>query len=298
MNEIEEQYAIYLAKGVVLDKDGFPLGSNHAHVLGGAGHVGAGVASSSKAAAAAESRRKNNSHGLTQGYVLGGKKRAMPKDPREAARIAAERRLLDSQFCLPCNEVIEILGTDSSDEDELGGEKDDDDSDVILVESATFEAKKSSKPKTEHKNGNQSLDTKPKSFNYSTTTTTVTSSDDSIVDLTEDSFDVTNSSSIDDLKKTAYTKSRLSPPTQNQAISDDDDCDAGKAWTCPRCTLCNTSIVLVCEACNLERQPSKQQQKKLRDDEINYIKQNEVDQSLRTFGGFNIYGEKKESRRY
>jgi hypothetical protein len=294
MNEIEEQYAIYLAKGVVLDKDGFPLGSNDVHVLGGGGPgVGVcGVASSSKAAAAAESRRKKNANGLTQGYVLGGKKRAMPKDPREAARIAAERRLLDSQFCLPCNEVIEILGTDSSDEDEVD---DKGDIDVVLVESATEEAKMSSKPKSKRKNH-----TKPKAFDY-TTTTTATSSDDSIIDLTEDSFDMTNSSSFDDLNRaasaTAQKKSRLSPPKQNQAMSanDDGDCDREKAWTCPRCTLCNTSIVLVCEACNLERQPSKQQQKKLCDDEINYIKQNEVDQSLRTFGGFNIYGEKKES---
>jgi len=108
MNEIEEQHAVYLAKGVVLDKDGFPLGSIDAHVLGG-GRSTAGASTSSKAAAAAESRRKKNTNGLsTQGYVLGGKKQSMPKNPREAARIAAERRLLDSQFCLPCDEVIEI----------------------------------------------------------------------------------------------------------------------------------------------------------------------------------------------
>ena len=119
MNEIEEQYAIYLAKGVVVDKDGFPLGSKDAHVLGGGRPSRGGVASSSSkktaAAAAAESRRKKNANGLTQGHVLGGKKRAVPKDPREAARIAAERRFLDSKFCLPCSEVIEILA-DSSDE--------------------------------------------------------------------------------------------------------------------------------------------------------------------------------------
>jgi hypothetical protein len=27
MDEIEEQYQIYLVKGVILDKDGFPMGS-------------------------------------------------------------------------------------------------------------------------------------------------------------------------------------------------------------------------------------------------------------------------------
>ena len=33
MEEIEEQYAVFLAKGVVVDKDGFPIGSSEAHVL-------------------------------------------------------------------------------------------------------------------------------------------------------------------------------------------------------------------------------------------------------------------------
>ena len=297
MNEIEEQYAIYLAKGVVVDKDGFPLGSNDAHVLGGGR-----TASSSKtaAAAAAESRRKKNANGLTQGgYVLGGKKRAtIPKDPREAARIAAERRLLDSKFCLPCSEVIEILA-DSSDE-----EIDDDDSDVQLIESGTSTAKKkSSKSKTSHKNGHSALDRKPKAVDY-TTATTSTPSDDSVIDLTEDSFDMTNSSSFDEYLTSAASatdekKPSTPMPKQNQALSlsndDDGETDSERGWKCPRCTLQNTSIVLACEACNLERQCSTQQRKKLRDDEINHIKQNEVKQSLQTFGGFNIYGSKKES---
>ena len=274
MNEIEEQYAVWLAKGAVLDKDGFPLGSSDVHVLGGGGTV----ASSSKAAAAtaAESRRKKSANGLSSGYVLGGKKRAMPKDPRDAARIAAERRLLDSQFCLPCNEVIEILA-ESSDEDEDKTDDDDDDSDVILVKPVTATTKRSSKPKSKCNNGNQALeDMKPKAVDYTTTTTT--SSDDSIIDLTDDSFEI------------ASSLPRQSPqPKQNQSTSDDDDVEG---WTCPRCTLQNAAIILACSACNLERPASKQQQKNLREEEITYIKQNEVEQSIQRFG-FDIYGKKK-----
>ena len=106
MEEIEEQYSVFLAKGVVVDKDGFPIGSNDAHVLGGGngGSRNSGMRNASdrgKALNAAESRRTKG--GLTQGhYVLGGKSSSSKqKDPREAARIAAERRLLDSQYCLP-----------------------------------------------------------------------------------------------------------------------------------------------------------------------------------------------------
>jgi hypothetical protein len=43
--------------------------------------------------------------------------------PAEAARRAAERRIEerrrnDSQFCLPCQDIIEILDVSSSDEEE------------------------------------------------------------------------------------------------------------------------------------------------------------------------------------
>lgn len=108
MEEIEEQYSVFLTRGVVVDKDGFPVGSGEAHVLGG-GKVGKDEARR-KGLKAAEVRR-----GLTSGqYVLGGERKKC--DPREAARIAAERRLRDSKFCLPSDEVIEILG-DSDDED-------------------------------------------------------------------------------------------------------------------------------------------------------------------------------------
>ena len=108
MEEIEEQYALFLARGVVLDKQGFPVASEDAYRLGG------------EKVSSAEARRRarlmaEKRRGLSCGqFVLGGSTKI--DDPKEAARIAAERRLRDSQFCLPCNEVIELLGEDSDDE--------------------------------------------------------------------------------------------------------------------------------------------------------------------------------------
>eukprot|EP00569_Conticribra_weissflogii_P015067 CAMPEP_0171399346 /NCGR_PEP_ID=MMETSP0880-20121228/6565_1 /TAXON_ID=67004 /ORGANISM="Thalassiosira weissflogii, Strain CCMP1336" /LENGTH=488 /DNA_ID=CAMNT_0011913505 /DNA_START=764 /DNA_END=2226 /DNA_ORIENTATION=- len=141
MEEIEGQYAVFLARGVVVDEGGFPMGGS-GNVLGGGtgrrsgnGH-GGGDDTRRSSMEAAEARRSNN-HGFgststsssalgrSGGYVLGGKTSKWPVDPKEAARIAAERRRLDSQYCLPCNEVIEILGEETSDE-----ECDDDSGDI------------------------------------------------------------------------------------------------------------------------------------------------------------------------
>ena len=278
MNEIEEQYAIYLAKGVVVDKDGFPVGSD-VHVLGGR---------RGNAATAAEARRKKNSNSLTHGNVLGGgrKKPAVPKDPKEAARIAAERRLLDSKYCLPCSEVIEILG-DSSDEE-------DNDSEVEFLESA-----KGRSSKSKSKRNNHALDLKPRAIDCTQTATTSVSQDDCVIDLTEESFDMTESSSFEDyFKGSASAGVEKKPELNTMSHGEDEDKYGKKNWICPRCTLHNRSIFLVCEACNLERPPSKHQQKKLRDEQINYVKQKEVVQSRQKFGGFNIYGDKKDSRRH
>ena len=186
MEEIEEQYAVFLAKGVVVDKDGFPIGSTEAHVLGkGGGSSGGGCNNAPvdrrRALEAAEKRRKRNQNGLTQGYVLGGRQSLGKKDPREAARIAAERRLLDSQYCLPCNEIIEILGEDSDDEVVA-----DDDSDVEVVESS------SAGGKTEGLDASDdALDRKPRAKSETTT------SSEGVIDLTsDDSFEMLTASPL------------------------------------------------------------------------------------------------------
>ena len=274
MEEIEEQYAIYLAKGVVLDKDGFPIGSGESHVLGGGGaSSNGGLADRRKALEAAESRRKRNANGLTSGYVLGGKSSSIKKDPREAARIAAERRLLDSQYCLPCNEIIEILGEDTEDE---GG----DDEEVEIIERAAA----GEKTKSEDPSDDNEMDLKPKAKTDSS------GSDDDVIDLTLDDSFTTVMSPVSMLKPASKSK-RKNNELMGQSSSKNDN------WPCPRCTFANPPMILVCDVCNLERPCDKtileQAMTLKREDDIEDIKEREVKQSIDTFG-FNIYGNNKD----
>lgn len=264
MEEIEEQYAVFLAKGVVVDKDGFPIGSSEAHVLGSGGGSGSNRNNIGNALDAAESRRKKGQNGLTSGYRLGGSKvKSQQKDPREAARIAAERRLLDAQYCLPCNEIIEILG-DSSDDEEIN---DDDEIEIM----GTVKAKGTKKSRRQ------------KEDSYSNMKPAAKKSDDDCIDLTlDDSFDITP------VKKKPSKKSK-------RAIKTGDDL----TWACPRCTLSNSTQNLACDACNCERPSNKtileHAEEFKREDMIANIKEKEVVQSLETFGGFNIYGSKRNA---
>mmetsp|Transcript_14357 Transcript_14357/g.30697 ORF Transcript_14357/g.30697 Transcript_14357/m.30697 type:complete len:461 (-) Transcript_14357:32-1414(-) len=286
MEEIEEQYAVYLAKGVVVDKDGFPIGSSESHVLGSIGRGGTNGSKKNSASAdrrkamdAAESRRRKGRRiGLTHGRILGGKSSSLPRDPREAARIAAERRFLDSQYCLPCNEVIEILGEDSSD-----GEGDDEVEVLDVLKDAEKMAAKPDETKAKS-NTIKASDLKPKPKHDSSTP-------DNVIDLTlDDSFTMSPVVTI----KTA-PKTKRKDDSRHTAHP-----DLGQSkWTCKRCTLCNPESILVCEVCHLER-PSKksvleQAREFEKEDEIAYIKEREVKESKETFGGFNIYGEKKNS---
>ena len=262
MEEIEEQYAVFLAKGVVVDKDGFPIGSSEAHVLGNGGS-GSNRNNRGNALDAAESRRKKGQHGLTSGYRLGGSKvKSQTKDPREAARIAAERRLLDAQYCLPCNEIIEILG-DSSDEEEI-----DDDDDEIEIVGTTKGAKKRLQQKED---------------SYSNMKPAAKKTDDDCIDLTlDDSFDLTP------VKKKPSRKSKRTIKTGDNLT-----------WACPRCTLSNSTQNLACDACGKERPSDKtileHAQELQRQDAIANTKEKEVKSSLETFGGFNIYGSKRNA---
>jgi hypothetical protein len=279
MNEIEEQYVGYLAKGVVLGKDGFPLGSGGIPLGKGGGSGKRHEATlNSKISEAAESRRKKGQKGFTREYVLGGEKREGP--PREAAGIAAERRFLDSQYCLPCNEIIELLGEDYDD---------DDDYEVKIVEGSTKTAGINTEGRSDtDENG---LDVK------------MTDNEDGVIDLTLDN-------SFTTMPRGATLKSPFKRKSQTKQIAHPDMVQSNTSiraaaprdmemWTCCQCTLINLPTVIVCIACHSTRPCDKtvlEQAKKLqKQHDIDYVKGREVHQSREAFGGFNIYGEKKDS---
>lgn len=311
MEEIEEQYAVFLARGVVVDGDGFPVGSGEAHVLGhGGGGIGRNkgvVASDGKknALAAAEARRKGN---LTQGqYVLGGKSTKKPLDPREAARIAAERRLLDSKYCLPCNEIIELLGYTSSEEEEDG------DDEVEVVDSVdVVKMPRAKVDKTGIEKKKQCVeDMKPpanaKSENSGST--------DGVIDLTDDSFDANNlppkqqhikskvavSSRIKQwecscctlINERSYLSCQACDTPSNTAIEAalPKSTTGDESWNCPQCTYSNPSSLNACDACRLKRPAIDTADEE--DEKMKSTLKKEVEKSRETFNGFNIYGDKK-----
>ena len=242
MEEIEEQYALFLARGVVLDKQGFPVGSEDAYRLGG--RKVSPEEARRRAMMAAEKRR-----GLSCGqYVLGGKSKV--RDPKEAARIAAERRLRDTQFCLPCNEIIELLGDDSDDED------------VVHAGDKKRKAEPTLKP-----GSNQVID--------------LTEDEQPLDQTISSSSPVSNKSqwecpcctlinqplsmlcevceappggtpamaSLPLVETSQHTAAgSISSTTKSDGALHDED-----SWSCPRCTFENTSTSLVCGACCLER---------------------------------------------
>lgn len=246
MGEIEEQYALFLVRGLVLDKQGFPVGSDNAHRLGG--RKISPEEARRRAMQAAEKRR-----GLSSGqYVLGGKSNNI-SDPREAARIAAERRLRDSQFCLPCNEVIELLGDDSDDEDAKGMPFDGDkkkrakpsnkseSSEVIdLTEDETLEFL-----------GTHAVLQGPSQIQWECACCTL------INQSTSQVCEACETPPIVPAVASAPTiGSRLndSPPKVAHAMPKS---TGGKyneeTWSCLRCTFDNSHTALVCGACCLER---------------------------------------------
>lgn len=102
MNEIQEQHAVFITKGIVADTAGFPMNSTQAHVLGGNRTLG----KNNSAASAALARQRNRPQWMPQGpQKLGGASKALHAfiTLGEAAGNAAEkRRRADELWCMPC----------------------------------------------------------------------------------------------------------------------------------------------------------------------------------------------------
>lgn len=251
MEEIEEQYAVFMTKGVVVDRDGFPIGSNEAYVLGGSENSKSSEASRRKVLDAAEKRRKNQGHRLGGEFAI----QRIPKNPREAARLAAERRLRDDQKCI-CTEVIEILDDEES----------DDEIEVIEVTSKpSSPLRRRTRPRRGEDNDSE-LDAKPKA-----------KADESsdVIDLTR-----TDSPIISREKMTSGSKRMAN---RNWSCPHCTLSNPALALTCGAC----------CSERSTGKSTSERVYEIRRQDKVDEIKQAEVRRSKEMFGGFDIYGSKK-----
>mmetsp|Transcript_20017 Transcript_20017/g.40717 ORF Transcript_20017/g.40717 Transcript_20017/m.40717 type:complete len:507 (+) Transcript_20017:737-2257(+) len=353
MDDVQEQHSRYLACGIVVDKDGFPMGGE-AHTLGGrrstggrggfAGMTGIAAAAETGSTAggvdlrdavrrAAEQRSKwpermgarRLGGGAADSGGGGGMDPSLP--PRDAARIAAERRrFLDSQWCLPCDEVIEIEGESSSEND--GGEEEE--------YCTTTRSSKEDAPQGvgDRSSGATEKNVRKKKARASTIASSTQKKyganangnvdDGVIVDLTRSQSPVAEvasaSASMNDkndgsslqrewmctvctwINDAIAVTCRTCNSVRSRGCSGSDlkpNGDDFTDWACAACTLRNRSDALACSACGKERwdngkrAAASAERKILRDEAIDAVKENEVGQSEVTFGGFNIYGSSK-----
>ena len=82
-----------------------------------------------------------------------------------------------------------------------------------------------------------------------------------------------------------------------QSDSSDVECSS---WSCPKCTYSNEPNFVACEVCGHQPQSAAKREAEataIRNRAIEEVKSNEAERSKRDFGGFNIYGNTKESSR-
>ena len=311
MDEIAEQHADYVSRGLVVDRDGFPMGGE-SHTLGGrgqnavrnAGNNGGGggggggnLRDAVRRAAEERSKRpapmqpqKLGRGNVVGGGIGGGIDPKLP--PREAARLAAERRaLLDSKWCLPCNEIIEILSDDEEEEEEEEG-------DAINASDAGSDAEKKVAARNDDKATNNDDD------DITDLTAASTEKKKRVGDnrkRTTDSDGTTLAVPIDltESPERPPRKRKPSSATSSAASASAAATDASAEWACTACTLQNRPEALACDACGKARWSNGDEAATAadaamrRDDAIAAARENEIRRSEDDFGGFNIYGTKK-----
>lgn len=227
MEEIMEQHAIYLAKGLVVDSGGFPINSKFAYVLGGGREKWKKFGKN--AAGEAALQRQKRSRLLNGARLLGseGKTPLSHLPPREAARIAAERRIKergenDDLFCLPCTEIIEILEEGSAENE------------AVEIQEGLSTNDKDKKVK---KKRVEIIDLESEGSSDSTT------SKPEIIDLESLSDNAQSTKPPPPWPSTVCT---FENDITNSARADD-------LWSCHLCTFRNQPLALVCDVCHEER---------------------------------------------
>ncbi|KAI2510819.1 WLM domain [Fragilaria crotonensis] len=287
MDEIQEQHAVLLTRGIVADTGGFPMNSDQAYVLGHGGRGDVGPNREHTAAAAAEARRQASSRWMPQGpQKLGGDATFSEWcTPSEAAATAAvsRQRMLDEVWCLPCNgsEDDEIEVPDVVD---LLSISDDDEPRDMKAQQQPFGDAREVIAVTNNATAVAATPVEPQKI--AAISEKLATPDGECLTRNRDALPSGESSSIIDLTE-EDSESRVRVVRQPA-------CRAG--WSCPKCTYFNESTLMVCTVCRAEKDnaSSKVISELVRNDAIERVKQLEVERSQQDFG-FNIYGNAKIS---
>lgn len=299
MQVIEEQYHTNMVNGVVASAvDNRALFAGTGHTLGTTGASKHAplvdeLGQRKKVAEAAERRRQYTGIAQSGGVALGGSDVARTKklSPKEAARIAAERRFRDSQWCLPCHEVIQIL--DQSDDEETGNH----DRKLPAIEDIANIEKTRARKGGLSKDDGISVDTKvPAREKRRKEASDRSSQSPSFVDLT-----IENDSDSTDRKSDVQATPQF--PAWNASTASASSSSSLKTspqqWACQSCTFLNSSHLLFCEVCgNPHVAEDKNHElivKMLQKEEIDRQKKDEYKRSEVQFGGFNIYGARRKN---
>jgi hypothetical protein len=288
MDEIQEQHAVFMVRGIVADKDGFPVNSNQAYTLGGGNGRG------NKPVLEAAQRRQQQTKWMPQGpQRLGGDSDFRSwLEPGEAAGMAAEaRRLRDEMWCQPCQDIIEL--SDTEEEDEIPGaaqqiDRDDCKPAAVVPRTATEsvsddDMRTAVVTETESENG-----------------AVIKAASVVTIDLTISDEEFSEARSNAAKKVAAVSSHARSSSKKQRGIRDHVEETVvlvDGRWPCSKCTFVNAPLALACGVCGMEANSVESTMKVVaeirRKDEIEHVKQTEVERSKEQFG-FNIYGSARQ----
>lgn len=314
MHEIVLQHAKFVNSGQVLDKDGFPMGEK-SHRLGGLSRRLDTIDVRTRAVTAAENRAK-----LTRiiggSNILGGARREQKGkvSSREAALMAAEQRLEDSKWCHPVSEtdIIEILDDEGSDDEnnvlicqpvQVGRINDlyekkkkpknapkeqvvlnADSVDIDVVDLTTDNTKRKAKSGLHNKQNRK--------LKKSSQVHRETKQSRGVYVCGGRSAEYCRSQSC--VCNVCYNVEEDEPQSIPLAHKAAVEGNISTDWECAACTCLNPVAILACFVCGNPKLSCEESQKAvdgiIKHDFVKNVKTGEVQRSLDTFNGFNIYG--------